>query len=70
MDSEEGIHGKVGIDDISAGTADVASVGGAGRVAGLTLRDEFGERQGIALSTLTWWRRVFSGMPAMRTATA
>jgi hypothetical protein len=25
---------------------------------GLTLR-EFGERQGIALSTLTWWRRVF-----------
>ena len=30
----------------------------AGRVARLTLR-EFGERQGIALSTLTWWRRVF-----------
>ena len=25
---------------------------------GLTLR-EFGERHGIALSTLTWWRRVF-----------
>ncbi len=27
---------------------------------GLTLR-EFGEKRGIPLSTLTWWRRVFRG---------
>jgi hypothetical protein len=28
------------------------------QLSGLTLR-EFGERHGIPLSTLTWWRRVF-----------
>jgi hypothetical protein len=28
------------------------------QLSGLTLR-EFGKRHGIALSTLTWWRRVF-----------
>jgi hypothetical protein len=37
---------------------------------GLTLR-EFGEKRGIPLSTLTWWRRVFRrATRAMRRGTA
>jgi hypothetical protein len=57
MGSEVRIHGENGVDDISAGTRDAPGVGRWQR-SGLTLR-EFGEKRGIPVSTLSWWRRVF-----------
>ena len=57
MGSEERIHGEHGVDDISL-ARQMRRVLARWQRSGLTLR-EFGEKRGISLSTLSWWRRVF-----------